>query len=502
MKSITITNLTPENPSVDCDAGHFSCKLGVRHLLAVMVFLGFFNDYTLRTNLSIALVAMVNNTDMNPKVLQNSTKCTDVIIQEEETANQTGEFNWDHKTRGIILGSFFYGYVISQIPGGYLSRRFGSKRLFGYGILIAAIASLFTPLAARWNVYALIALRVFEGIGEGVTSPSIHNLWGNWAPKLERSQLVAFSYAGIHFGSFISIPVSGILINNGVFGGWPSVFYIFGTIGCIWWAFWMFIASDSPSKHWFISNREKEYIENSIEVKNEKVIPWLSIIKSKPLWAICVAHFSNDWAFTTILTSLPMYMNDVLHFNIQKNALMSGLPYIALWFVSIAGGYIADFLREKNYLSTGNTRKLMNTLGFILPSIFLVTINYICCNKVLAVTMIFLAIGTNGFGFSGFLVNHLDLAPPFAGILFSITNIWATISGMVTPYVVGIIIAEQNTSEEWKVIFFISVAIYLFGCVIYLIFASGDVQPWAYGCVRRKSKANSFDFDTISSGKL
>lgn len=66
----------------------FSCKLGVRHLLAVMVFFGFFNDYTLRTNLSIALVAMVNNTDMNPKVLQNSTKCTDVIIQEEETSNQ------------------------------------------------------------------------------------------------------------------------------------------------------------------------------------------------------------------------------------------------------------------------------------------------------------------------------------------------------------------------------------------------------------------------------
>lgn len=47
-------------------------------------------------------------------------------------------------------------------------------------------------------------------------------------------------------------------------------------------------------------------------------IPWRSIITSRPLWAIVVAHFSYNWTFYTLLTLLPTYMNDVLGFSIQQ----------------------------------------------------------------------------------------------------------------------------------------------------------------------------------------
>ena len=34
---------------------------------------------------------------------------------------------WEKSIQGHILGSFFYGYLISQIPGGLLAERFGAK---------------------------------------------------------------------------------------------------------------------------------------------------------------------------------------------------------------------------------------------------------------------------------------------------------------------------------------------------------------------------------------
>lgn len=77
-----------------------------------------------------------------------------------------GEFNWDSNTQGLVLGAFFYGYIITQIPGGWLAEVFGGKKLFGFGVLCTAILTLLTPLAARWNLYVFIALRVIEGIGE------------------------------------------------------------------------------------------------------------------------------------------------------------------------------------------------------------------------------------------------------------------------------------------------------------------------------------------------
>ena len=38
------------------------------------------------------------------------------------------EYNWDEKTLGIILSSFFLGYTLLQIPGGWLADRFGRKK--------------------------------------------------------------------------------------------------------------------------------------------------------------------------------------------------------------------------------------------------------------------------------------------------------------------------------------------------------------------------------------
>ena len=42
---------------------------------------------------------------------------------------QLPDFEWDSGTQGLILASFFYGYIVTQIPGGYLATKYGGKRL-------------------------------------------------------------------------------------------------------------------------------------------------------------------------------------------------------------------------------------------------------------------------------------------------------------------------------------------------------------------------------------
>lgn len=79
---------------------------------------------------------------------------------------QIGEFDWDENVQGVVLGSFFYGYVLTQIPGGRLAELLGAKWLLGGGILITSILTLLTPLAARWSPIALVTLRILEGFSE------------------------------------------------------------------------------------------------------------------------------------------------------------------------------------------------------------------------------------------------------------------------------------------------------------------------------------------------
>ena len=65
-----------------------------------------------------------------------------------------------------MLSSFFYGYIVTQLPGGCLALKFGGKNLFGLGILSTAVLTLLTPVAARTGVAFLVALRILIGLCE------------------------------------------------------------------------------------------------------------------------------------------------------------------------------------------------------------------------------------------------------------------------------------------------------------------------------------------------
>ncbi len=126
---------------------------GTRHTLAFMGFLGFVNVYAMRVNLAVAIVTMVNNT----AVAGNSTNSTDdgtcpaplVPMNSTDHGDQNGPFNWDEKAQGIVLGCFFYGYVLTQLPGGRLAEIIGGKWIFGCGILLTSIFTLLMPAAAK-----------------------------------------------------------------------------------------------------------------------------------------------------------------------------------------------------------------------------------------------------------------------------------------------------------------------------------------------------------------
>ncbi|XP_022105784.1 sialin-like [Acanthaster planci] len=447
--------------------------ISARYALALFSLLGFVNVYAMRVNLSVALVAMVNHTETNHSITACPATNTTAVPKE-------GEFNWDQYTQSEILASFFYGYIFTQLPGGWLADHYGAKKLFGLGILCTAVFTLVTPVAARAGFQWLIALRILEGLGEGVTFPAMHAMWGHWAPPLERSRLVTISYSGAYLGTVISLPISGVLCNSDILGGWPSVFYLFGTAGVVWFVTWMLFVHDKPSMHPRISKTERDYITRSIGHKQRSsVVPWFSILTSPCVWAVVIAHFCNNWGFYTLLTNLPTYLKVVLGFDISESGFLAAVPYLVFWCIVLGGGQIADFLRMRGILTTTTTRKLFNSTGFILPATFLVITGYVGCNHYLAIVFLTLSVGCCGVAVSGFNVNHLDLAPDYAGLLMGITNMVATIPGFLGPLLVGVITENEETFERWCIIFWIAFGIYIFGTLTFITFGSGKKQAWA-----------------------
>lgn len=449
-----------------------------RYNLAVLALLGFFMLYALRVNLSVALVDMVNSTS-SEQVNSSANMCPDHSVLPSIPHNSTGKkYDWDSDTQGWILGSFFYGYILTQIPGGYLAGRIGGKLLLGFGILGTAVFTLLTPLAADLGPGYLIAVRALEGLGEGVTFPAMHAMWSSWAPPLERSRLLSLSYAGAQLGTVVSMPVSGLIC---YYMDWIYVFYIFGALGVGWFLLWFFLVSDTPQSHSTISDSEREYILSALkhELSGDTAhIPVCAMVKSLPLWAIIVAHFSYNWTFYTLLTLLPTYMKVILRFNEQENGFLSALPYFGCWLCMIITGQVADLMREKWNFSTVAVRKIFNTVGMVGPAVFLLAAAYTGCDYKLAVVFLTLSTTFGGFSLSGYNINHLDIAPSFAGLLLGVTNTFGTIPGMVGP-VIAKALTHENTVEQWQIVFYIAAAINIFGAIFFAAFASGTVQDWA-----------------------
>ena len=87
---------------------------------------------------------------------------------------------------------------------------------------------------------------------------------------------------------------------------------------------------------------------------------------------------------------------------------------------------------------------LLSVSATFTPAALLIGSGYIGCNRiVVAVVLLTFANGILGCNNSGTAVNHLDIAPKFAGILQGITNSAGTVPGIFSPMVVGFLTEDE-----------------------------------------------------------
>jgi ACS family sodium-dependent inorganic phosphate cotransporter len=393
---------------------------------------------------------------------------------------QDGPFIWDEPSQGLIKSCYFWGYFISQFPGAWVAERFSAKWVMFFSVFINVFGTLLTPPSAELHFALVILMRVLEGIGGGVTFPSMHVMLATWAPPNERSIMSAIVYAGTALGTVASMLLAGLLAG---WFGWESVFYVMGGLSCIWCILWIICIQDSPNKQGLISQEERDYINSSLGKGDnshavKRSVPWGKVFKSGPFLGILIAHTCSNWGWYMLLIELPFYMKQVLSLDIKQNATATSIPFLTLWFFSIFISKTLDTLRGKGFITTTTARKIATFCASFVPLCCLLVLCYIGCNPTAAILIMGLAITSIGGMFSGFLSNHIDIAPNFAGSLMAVTNTVATIPGIIVPIFVGWITHGNQTIEAWRVIFFVTITLYVIEIIAYLLLGSGEEQSW------------------------
>ncbi|CAG2193627.1 SLC17A5 [Mytilus edulis] len=273
-----------------------------RFALAILGFVGLLNMYAMLVNINVAIVCMVNRTAIY--TFENSTvnpnEDSNCYRQKYNSSDMStipgGELNWDPEIQGYVLGGFYWGYLITQMPAGWVATRYGGKMVTGWSMFISMIFTLLTPFAARTSFIFAIVVRIVIGMCTGAVFPAIHSLLGNWVPPSERTKFTAMTYSGTQLGIVVTFALGSLLCAHGFAGA--------------------------------------------------KLVP---------------------------------------------ASMLVGLGYVD------------------------------------------------CSQTALAIVLVILAVSSAGFQYSGWVVNHIDIAPSYAGILLGISNSLASTTGIISPIIVGAI---------------------------------------------------------------
>ncbi|KAL3151747.1 hypothetical protein ABBQ38_012724 [Trebouxia sp. C0009 RCD-2024] len=385
------------------------------------------------------------------------------------------DFGWSSTVSGLVQSSFFFGYMLSQIPGGYIIAKKGGRKVLPIGVGLWSLATAAVPVMAG-TMPGLFLSRAAVGLGEGVAPSSATDMVARLISQDERSRAMSFIFGGLPVGSLLGLFVAPPLIER---FGWPTVFYAFGLLGLAWAVWFEHIQTGIAAKEPEVAAKLQGYQQHSgpagkLDASGQQPVPWRGFLRNRPVQALAYTHFCNNWFHYTMMAWLPSYFADTLSLSLTQAAQLSLLPPVAAIIASSIAGTAGDALISKG-MPVLRVRKLAQCTAFLGPALCLAGAS-LTDDSHLKVGLITAALGLASFSLAGLYCNHADLSPRYAPVLLGLTNTTGAIPGIIGVTITGAILDKTGS---WPLALFVpTIVFFVTGSVVFAAFGSSDLQSF------------------------
>jgi len=365
------------------------------------------------------------------------------------------DISLDPVKMGYLFSGFSWAYVLGQLPSGALLDRFGSKRVYGTGIVVWSVCALLTGftgyLAAGAAFAAIFGLRLVAGFAQAPVFPGNGRIVASWFPASERGRASAIFNAAQYFALMIFAPILGWITHA---AGWKSAFWFMGVLGFIFVLVWVKSIHD-VKEHPRISPAELAYIEqggglvNADRVKSKGNLLTWSAVKELLSHRMLVGIYLGQYCITTLtwffLTWFPVYLAQARHLSIMKVGFAAALPALCGGTGGILGGVISDRLLRAGY-SLSFSRKAPIMAGMLL-SVTMIACNYAPAQAVMLLLMSLSFFG-KGFGSLGWTVVSDTSPKGMVGLNGALFNLIGNLAGITTPIIIGYLVKKTGSFNE------------------------------------------------------
>ncbi|HZG20308.1 MAG TPA: MFS transporter [Herbaspirillum sp.] len=363
-----------------------------------------------------------------------------------------GEFQLKPAELGVLLSSFFLGYSLLQLPGGWLADRYGSRPVIVISILLWSLFTGVTGMA--WSITSLVVIRFVFGMGEGAFPAASVKGVAEHFTREERPKMSSLLMSSNYVGSMLAPLLIAPLILH---FGWRAVFHTIGIAGLVF-----------ALVYWFCV-RPVRHGEAGSKAINKAAFK--ALLQMPLMWQIVAVWFGLSIINKGLDSWMPTYLMTVRGLNLKAVGLLLPLPYIMAGLSTAIGGWVMVRFFD-------GREKILLIVSSLLTAVF------VYCMYTAATVEGVIAWQCLAYFFKSFVLATCIALPTkmlqaqLVGSGVGMVNLGGQLAGFISPLVIGFLV---SAFANYDYAFGFLIAAALFSVLVSLFIrttkTAGQMQP-------------------------
>ncbi len=361
---------------------------------------------------------------------------------------------------GAVFTAFGLAYALFEVPSGWLGDMIGPRKVITRIVVWWSIFTTLTGLVHR--LWVLITVRFLFGAGEAGTYPNTTKAISRWIPTDERGFAQGMVWMSARLGGAFTPLLVAVLIPH---MGWRRTFWIFGVVGIVWaMLFWSWFRN-TPQEKPNVNEEELRVIragQRSSPAPSPPLrVPWLRLLRSANLWAICWMYFCVAYGWYFYITWLPTYLS-ARGLSMMESGFYGGMPLAFGAVGCVLGGLLTDYVVRRT--GSVKNRRYIGSVGFFLGALCMLGSVWVKDPRAAVVTISMASFfGDLTMGSSWAVC--LDVGHELAGTVSGCMNMWGNIGGSLFPIVTGFLVQHFGS---WNLAIVVASGVFFLGSLLWL----------------------------------
>lgn len=265
------------------------------------------------------------------------------------------EYLWSPAQLAKVTGAFFPGYMLTQIPAGWIANRFGGKDILTVNMAGNALLLCLLPKAAAMGEGWLYAAMSVMGAFQGPLIPAQGAIKASWLAGLGAERPFVLRVMGL--GSKIASTLTGLAVPAlaSTRWGWRSVPYVYGFFTACFATAWHCLASNAPKDlpapaAAADADADAPAAKTAPPPEKKKSVEW-GIMTCLPVQATMWAHIVDNTMTYTMNQMGPVWYTSVCNVPATSMGLYLAIPPT----LNVCGSFVVGRLEKQLLLrNTGS----------------------------------------------------------------------------------------------------------------------------------------------------